>query len=592
MAQALGWPAESTVKETLQALANTKEHWLLILDNADDDHYNYSNYIPSGKNGAIIITSRNHECSKHSTAAGNTVRLDELDADLARRLLLETAQIPREEWQSREQESDEIVKLLGSHTLGLIQAGAYIAQGFCRLDQYRAEFKKNGQRMLQTFPNQASSRYKNVHATFEISAKALENSPCEADQDALELISVLSMLHSSMLRLEIFEYAWAGARFVSQSSRAQTNKGSERDHDWGLDLGPWHISRLPKFINIKAKEWDNYRLKAASARLASLSLVTRHSMGDVDGVSMHPLAHVWAKERLQMEQHRQAWITTGCVWSLADCRQFWWWKNLRELKPHILSFVSLNVQEVISFEPSNEILAILVSNSCGWMLDWVGEDTKLEQLLKSIYQSLGIDPSTPSTKYTRLWVLAGENLMSMGRVLEAVKLYELIIEINATTGVLEKIDNNRLTLQRHLARAYRHNGQAPEAIKLLEDIINFPDTLLDEAHPARSAMKHELAIAYRLNGQVPKAIRLLEDTVCFADSLYNRTPNEMLSDYELETLYGLAFAYWENRQPQDAMELLNKVIGIQRVQLPENHPGRLILENTLARWQTITTRDE
>lgn len=197
-------------------------------------------------------------------------------------------------------------------------------------------------------------------------------------------------------------------------------------------------------------------------------------MGDIDGVLMHTLTHVWAKERLlQAEQHRQAWITTGCVWSLSNCRKDWWRKNLSELEPHILPFVSLTVQEILSCEPSNETLAILVSNSCGWMLEWMSEYTELEKLLKSVYQSLEINASTPSPKYSRLWVLEGTNLVKMGKVLEAVNLYESIFEIDATTGVLAKMGENRITLQRHLSRAYRRNGQVPEVIKLLEESLAF-----------------------------------------------------------------------------------------------------------------------
>lgn len=584
IAQALEWPAESTVKETLQALANKKEHWLLILDNADDVDYDYSNYIPSGTHGAIIITSRNHECSNYSTAAENTVPLDELDADHARRLLLRTSQIPPAEWQWREKEADKIVELLGSHTLGLIQAGAYVAQGFCRLDQYCAEFLKNRKRMLQKgYLKQASSRYDTVYLTFQISAKALEDSHSEADRDALELLSVLGMLHSSVLPLGIFEEAWAEAQIVSQTSPAQTSKTSERDDGWELELGPWHISHLPGFINTKAKQWDDYRLKAASARLFSLSLVMRHPMGDVDGVSMHPLAHVWAKERLQAEQHRQAWITTGCVLSFSECGEDWWYRNMRELQPHVLSFVSLNVQEMLSFGLSNGILAILVSNSCGWMLDWMGEDKELEQLLKRIYQSSDIYPSAPSPKYIRLWLLAGSNLMKMEQVLEAVKLYESILDIYEITGVLEKLDINRLTLQRHLARAYRRNGQAPEAIKLLEDIINFPGALLDKAHPDRTALQRELARAYRLNRQVTEAIALLREIVeNQKDVLDKAHHNQLASQCEL------ALAYWDNWQKQDAMELLDHVVEVQRHCLPKNHPDRLGPEKTLAGWQTAT----
>lgn len=57
IAKALGSSAES-IAESLHVLASTKRRWLLILDNADDEHTDYRDYIPSGSIGAMLMTSR------------------------------------------------------------------------------------------------------------------------------------------------------------------------------------------------------------------------------------------------------------------------------------------------------------------------------------------------------------------------------------------------------------------------------------------------------------------------------------------------------------------------------------------------------
>lgn len=612
IAKAFGWPGENPVDEFLQALSNKEEHWLLILDNADDVNFDYSQYIPSGSHGAIIVTSRNEECSTYSTPAKNAMPLLELESDHAKQLLLKAAHIREEEWLSREKEAQDIVDLLGLHTLGLIQAGAYVAHGFCRLDQFCAEFQKGRKRMLQTHPKQTSSRYKNVFATFEVSAEGLEASQDEGDQDAFELLTVLAMLHSSVLRLDIFEHAWAGARCAKRSN--STQEMNEQDE---LSLTPWHISQLPKFISVEAETWDHFRLKTAIARLVSLSLVTRHLIFDADGLSMHPLAHAWAKERLRIEQHRRAWMTTGCVLSFSKSQELgilWWPEHLRELRPHVVSFLSLNVQEVHSFGRSNAMLAVVVQ--CGWILMEMGEFRRVEELLRNIYKALGISPSAPSAEHTRLWQLASFSLIRSCQYQEAVKLFELILEVNATTS--EKISESRLQMQYHLIAAYFKTGQITEAIelvegildvsenvshyaslvslvtqfhvvhvfcqneqaieatKLLQDIISEKMILRNLGDPTRLLPQGALFSVYFNSGRKAEAIKILEDV----DSALGKTRGKAHPD-RLRAQLGLAGAYYSIGQEQKGRELFEYVVERLRICLPQGHEDLQVAELVL-----------
>jgi hypothetical protein len=133
-----------------------------------------------------------------------------------------------------------------------------------------------------------------VYATFEASADVLRSSDSEAWQDALDVLAILYMLHSSMLPLAVFADAWAG---VKQALQAEGTETDEIDA-----LTPWNVSQLPQFIDGEADELDDYRLHKASTLLVSLSLVTRHGSDELDGLSMHPLAHVWARDRRGKEQ--------------------------------------------------------------------------------------------------------------------------------------------------------------------------------------------------------------------------------------------------------------------------------------------------
>jgi hypothetical protein len=72
-----------------------------------------------------------------------------LEEQGSKELLLKAAELAPESWPSHDDQAQELVRLLGSHTLALIQAGAYISQGHCQLYQYPEVYKRQRQRLLK-----------------------------------------------------------------------------------------------------------------------------------------------------------------------------------------------------------------------------------------------------------------------------------------------------------------------------------------------------------------------------------------------------------------------------------------------------------
>ncbi|KAF1352876.1 hypothetical protein EJ07DRAFT_158900 [Lizonia empirigonia] len=568
-----------------------EERWLLVLDNADDVDFDYARYMPSGAQGAVIVTSRNPQCSQYSTVAAEA--LEGLDAEHSTQLLLKAARVPEEAWQSRETQAQaqEVVGLLGSHTLALIQAGAYVAEGYCQLAEYPKRYQQHRKRLLEHHPEQEQSRYRDVFATFEASADALERSGREDGRDALDLLAVLCMLHSGVLPLEMFDDAWRGARRLLQDALAEEDGGDEPDTpdkpdkpdkpdqpDQTGDLGRWHVAQLPKFVDAEADEWDDYRLKKASARLVSLSLVTRSALGEgSSGLSMHPLAHAWAKDRLERERQQQAWVTAGCVLALSRGQTNLWQVRERELRPHVQSLLSPSVQTMLSWRPQEAVLAVLLQ--CGWALNTMREDARLEQLLRGVYQALRIRPSDPTKEHVAIWDLAARNLEYMGHAREAVELLEHVVKMHKTT--LDERHPDRLASQHELAGAYRANGQTREAVELLAHVVKMHKTTLDERHPDRLASQHALAIAYGANGQTREAVELLAHVV----KMHKTTLDERHPD-RLASQHALAIAYRANGQTREAVELLEHVVELKRVTMAETHPSRLVSERNVDQQPT------
>lgn len=124
----------STWEESRLGIANLKKPWLLVLDNADNPDLDYQPYIPISPRGVVMMTSRNEECQQYAT--NTATRLEGLSADAARELLLTAARVPVSQHGACEEDAARVAALLQSHPLALIQAGAYISRGHCRLRQY------------------------------------------------------------------------------------------------------------------------------------------------------------------------------------------------------------------------------------------------------------------------------------------------------------------------------------------------------------------------------------------------------------------------------------------------------------------------
>jgi hypothetical protein len=283
IAARIGAPA-SDWREGQQALASTRQPWLLVLDNADELNVNYQEYYPpSCPTGTIVLTTRNFECGIYASDPENHIPLDGLSQDEAIELLLKTINLAHQRDEQLIADARNVATLLHSHALALTQAGAYIKKGHCTLATYPKEYERQRKRLLKFRPTQAQSRYGDIYATFEASAEILNTSQETSSQDALELLSLLAVCASSALPLATFGHAWERAKIVSE--------WREDPEEWDFP-STWHIDRLPAFLLESKDAWDDFRLKEAVHVLEALALVSIHTdSADDTFVSMHPLVH-------------------------------------------------------------------------------------------------------------------------------------------------------------------------------------------------------------------------------------------------------------------------------------------------------------
>lgn len=573
IANKLGLPSQD-LDEACQGLASIKQPWLLVLDNADDPEVDYQRYFPASPLGVVIMTSRNAEC--HQYANRGPVMLGGLPESDALTLLLRAAQIPQDQQVSLGDDAQLVCKLLGSHPLALIQAGAYISRGHCSLGDYSKVFDRQRKRLLKFRPSQAQSRYRDVYATFEASAGILQASETETAKDALQLLSILGICGASRLPLPLFRAGYFGAQMMKVKKL------------WDLNdlkiLSPWHVSQLPLFVRPDEDEWDAFRLLEAVSLLKAFSLISTDVQEGSTSVSMHPLTSAWVQDRLDASKQHEAWVSTGCMIVLSFYDSQLWEKNVRQLQPHLEALLSRDIQQIFAAEPPKMIAYILVV--CGnELLHGMRDDAKLAQLMSALMKHLNLDPQIPDPDWLPLYSLEGGRLESCGKFPEAVSVFEQIDQVYAQT--LAADDPVRLGSQRSLACAYGSNGELRKAIGLLEQAVQLGELTEPKDDPRRLVDRMNLANLYQDDDQIEPCVKILEEVVQIRQKMLPADNRSLLNSQ-----HALARAYFANRQVKESISLFETVIIYESRVLHETHPNLLASQHELARAHLETGQIE
>ena len=590
-------------------LQKTSHSWLLILDNADDPTLDYSLYLPTAPKGHILITSRVPKCANLQTAGKD--HYESLSEETAVELLFKASEIDLSLYSTHDVDARNIVGLLGHHALAIVLAGASISQGICDLEDYAKTFKKKRQQVLEISPDLERPRYGNVYATFEVSATYLSDRGDRGDQtakDALELVSCYAFMNFTKFPEKAFKEAWRNSRKLRRDVQPDTEEHIR-------ELSPWHRSHLPSFMRQDSPDdLDMISLRKAQSLLASLSIVVLDLPAHT--TSMHPVTHMWARDRLEKQGNRtNTWLSALAVLccSIKDpWRQEALWEQEAlwvQLQPHI--------ELIEKSSPGDYLNNDFHLHQSFFRLSWVLHMLRADKAVIDMLQACFMEADQSWTKLTYnedIRYLYGSCLIDFGDFKEATKMLEHVVKarkkltedhrdrlaaehtlatayrangkVDKAFKLLEHVvkareklaedDSSRLASEHNLAAAYEANGQVDKALKLLEHVVKIQEKLTED-HPYRLASEHELARAYRANGQVDKAIELLEHVVKIKkEKLAEDHPSRLASQHEL------ALAYRDNRQVDKAIELLEHVVKIEKEKLTEDHSYRLASENELA----------
>ena len=540
-------------KVVRQWLSNTQNNWLLIIDNADDPSVDVSQFFPTGNRGSILLTTRNPDCKIHSTVG--SCELGQMDKDETVTLLLKATGAENTADETLRKKAIPVTQTVGYLALAIIQAGAYMRQGFCEIEQYCDEYIRCRQSLLEYVPVQQSFDYEySVYTTWEISIAAIEKMCSDTSRNAIELLRVFCFLHFDGIPEEIFELAqrsyWSGK--VSQ------------------DLAHMFYMEPQQ----KSKGWDSVLFRKAAVLLASFSLIKIDGIGRC--MSMHPLVHVWARDRLSDDLQRCFWVTSSSTLAATITREFLYTHHRfrRSLLPHIKSCISLCKEKPFLSKYSGINRGYMAAGFAAVFLEF----GLLQEAMELREKVLEVSQRVLGSKHSdTLWVMndLAVSYHSLGRMQEAMELQEKVLE--ASPGAMESEHPSTLRVMNNLACSYISVGRGQEAMELQEKIMEASQKTLGSEHPDILLIKHNLAHSYGELGRRKQAMELQEEVLEVSKrTLGTKHPHTLMA------MHNLAASYSNLECHKEAMELQEIVLEARKRILGSEYPTTLNTMSNLA----------
>ena len=480
-------------------LSNIQDPWLLIIDNADDPSLDVSDFFPTGNRGSILLTTRNPDCKIHSTVG--SCELGQLNMDEAVTLLLKAAGAEDTADEDARRKAKPVIQTLGFLALAITQAGAYIRRGLCNIEEYCDVYTRRRQKLLMHRSVQANSDYKySVYTTWEISIEAIEKKRDETSHNAMELLRIFSFLHYDGITEDIFEQAW---------------RNNYRRGDSSQDI----IHMFYMQPQQKAGDWDPTMIREAADLLASFSLINLGTKRDTKRIdetgrrmSMHPLVHVWARDRLSEELQRCSWIITSSTlaatmsweYALIDYR------FRRSLLPHIESCISL-CRDKPFLDEYSELNRVSVAEGFAIAFHENGRLQEAMKLRKKVLEARQRSVRSEHPDTLRTMNNLANNYSDLGRKQEAMKLRQTTLEARQWTLGSEHSDT--LYTMNSLAISYSDLGRKQEAMELNETVLKAHQRTLGSEHPDTLRTMNNLAISYSDLGRKQEAMKLRQTTL-------------------------------------------------------------------------------
>ena len=485
---------DGSPESALHWIGLLKENYVLVFDNADVlSPAELEAYLPPGRGGNILITSRN-STMRNLTSLENSLEVSEMEENDAIKLLLKASYLDPSSMNSQF-EASKIVKELFFLPLAIDQAGAYIASGATTIGDYLAKYFEHRKMLLSHSEFTGASKYnRTVYETWELSyieiqqrAESDNFHKANAANSAMLLLELFPFFHHEGITEEIFSYA----------ALQKDQEISNPELPLASDILDWRLLALNKIGT-----WDNLLFGEGIRVLLSFSLIKK---GPSDSVyAMHPLVHAWGRDRMTLDEKKKccqrAYITLSCSLRWCEVQPY-------EFKRALVTHVRANMEHSSS-ESSQSMISYLDDASERFLLlFW-------EQGYLKEAEILGIQVLDTRKKVLRVEhpdiIRAMGNLATtyqrLGKYTEAEKLE--IPVLDATNRILGVEHPDTIRAMGHLASTYQSLEKYTEAEKLKIQVLDARNRILGEEHSDTIYSMGSLVLTYRSLGKYIEAEKL------------------------------------------------------------------------------------
>ena len=463
---------------------------MLVIDNADDPLIDYSQFLPRGKKGHILMTSRLLDCRIHATVGDHEFRsMDEEDAIT---LLLRAAY--ENDTKDTRMAARPIVETLGSLPLALTQAGASIRQGICTLGNYLKLYESHASELMEHRCVQGSdSNGLSIFTTWDVTVRRIEKQSSRSAKDAIQILHILAFMHFDQVPISLFERAWSnitkGSAILPPTSIAlkicqQCSYLPVSPSTITNVLPSWitcRLERLPDILLRPGTSWNSVRFRVALAMLENHSLVYR-SMGNEETYSMHPMVHSWARERLQPYD----WLALSDITTNTIAASIGTHLNPKQqpyrisLIPHITACLRRDCAKTLvnGIESEYQIsistrFAQVYSEGGGWK-----EASSLQERIMRIYKTHN---SSNTFRAFDIMIALADTYWNLDQIGKSLELLHEAVQI--VTGTLGPYDPRTLRATDKLAGTLWLCGRRAQARILSEVTVDRLSKVLSPDHP-------------------------------------------------------------------------------------------------------------
>ena len=450
---------QDVIIKAVKIWLQTHGSWLLILDNADDLKLAYA-FLPPAFGGHLILTTRAQATGTQAEQIEVETMLPEVGMLF---LLRRSKRIGTHAPLADANPADiavarSITEELGGLPLALDQAGAYIEESQCSLDDYQQRYRKRRTTLLNRRGGLGGDHPEPVATTWSLSFQKVEKkNPLAAD-----LLRLCAFLHPDTIPVELIE------------------KGASH-------LGP-ELAKVGE---------DEMLLDEAIVTAGAYSLIRRNALERT--LSIHRLVQAVLKDAMD-EQTQKQWAERAvlAVNTVFPEVEFETWPQCERYLPHTLRCAEL-VEQMKLMQPEADSLLYRV----GWYLSDRGRYSEAESsydlVLAIREQRLGKMHSLTGNVLNNLALLYRQQ----GKYAEAEPLYQRALAIYEQQ--LGEMHPSTATSLNNLALLYQQQGKYAEAEPLYKRALAIKEQQLGEMHPDTAASLNNLAELYRAQGRYAEA---------------------------------------------------------------------------------------